>query len=537
MSLENALEEERLSVVKLLESVDKRPVPRHRASHSPGPRPLVINDAKYNNGGSHSAGNSRRPSTSMLLDPDVPPASSKPTRPGSVRTLSNDLVKKYNGDHLMPSKSPSTGRSKSETRASYMDMDPYAERHSRYNLAPSRSSDSYGLSPQTSRSRSNSRPRKDESRYRGAHRRLTASQLKKAEGALGDLYRSPSADAPRHSEAQDSTSDEEEEIGSTSDETESEDSVDEDSDSDLDGLNTKLVRPDRETKSLMAAMEEERKSVQSSKFRVKSLIDTAPPPGTIPPPSMSEYAAYKRRIIHPSTAFDNNMDDAEYASDTEELVEARRAASLPFKVSNVESIPGSTRIVRTISRGNCNDAITDPTKRPKTFVLGTDLSPEATHALEWTVGTVLRDTNVLYIVCAYEDELLSGPSSTVSHESQEEDRQAAMKQLTTHVEKLLKRTRLQVHVIIEVIHCKTPRHLIMTVIDHVKPTMVIIGSRGRSALKGVLLGSFSNYIVEHSSVPAMVARRKLQKTKHKDLNVRLANNLRSQGGLSSAKVD
>lgn len=79
----------------------------------------------------------------------------------------------------------------------------------------------------------------------------------------------------------------------------------------------------------------------------------------------------------------------------------------------------------------------------------------------------------------------------------------------------------------------------MAVIDHVMPTMVILGSRGRSALKGVLLGSFSNYIVEHSAVPVMVARRKLHKTKHKDLNVRLANNLRQQahGGLSSAIVD
>ncbi len=79
----------------------------------------------------------------------------------------------------------------------------------------------------------------------------------------------------------------------------------------------------------------------------------------------------------------------------------------------------------------------------------------------------------------------------------------------------------------------------MSVIDHVKPTMVVMGSRGRNALKGVLLGSFSNYIVERSNVPVMVARRKLQKSKHKDLNPRLANNLRDHEGeqLSHAKVD
>jgi nucleotide-binding universal stress UspA family protein len=101
---------------------------------------------------------------------------------------------------------------------------------------------------------------------------------------------------------------------------------------------------------------------------------------------------------------------------------------------------------------------------------------------------------------------------------------------------LLTKTRLQIHVIFEVMHCKSPKHMLTEIIDHVSPTLVILGSRGRSALKGVLLGSFSNYIVERSSVPVMVARRKLQKTKNKGLNVRLANNLR-RTQLSDAKID
>jgi len=45
-------------------------------------------------------------------------------------------------------------------------------------------------------------------------------------------------------------------------------------------------------------------------------------------------------------------------------------------------------------------------------------------------------------------------------------------------------------------------------IDFLNPTLTILGSRGRSALKGVLLGSFSNYLVTKSSVPVMVARRR-----------------------------
>lgn len=304
---------------------------------------------------------------------------------------------------------------------------------------------------------------------------------------------------------------------------------------DLDGLNANIVKGQTET--LISAMEEERKSIETSKFRVKSLIDEAP--GVVPPPSMAEYAAYKRRIIHPHTAFDKNLlEDTPYTSDTEELLDARRAAKLPFEISTIHSSLTTKRMIRTISRGENLPSLTDPNAPvPTTYVLGTDLSPEAAHALEWTIGTVLRDSNVLYVVCANEDELLNDKSSTVTPQQQEEDRLDAITQLTTTISKLLKKTRLQIHVVIEVVHCKSPKHLLTAVIDHVMPAMVILGSRGRSALKGVLLGSFSNYIVERSAVPVMVARRKLHKTKHRDLNVRLANNLRSQGGLSSAIVD
>lgn len=54
----------------------------------------------------------------------------------------------------------------------------------------------------------------------------------------------------------------------------------------------------------------------------------------------------------------------------------------------------------------------------------------------------------------------------------------------------------------------------------------------------VLLGSFSNYLVTHSSVPVMVARRKLKKqTKKTKTNIRLSNNLMTPKSLAMAKVD
>lgn len=68
--------------------------------------------------------------------------------------------------------------------------------------------------------------------------------------------------------------------------------------------------------------------------------------------------------------------------------------------------------------------------------------------------------------------------------------------------------------------------------------MVIVGSRGRSNVKGVLLGSFSNYILQRASVPTMVARAKLRKhSKSRGKDVRMTNNLQRPNRLTSAVVD
>lgn len=55
----------------------------------------------------------------------------------------------------------------------------------------------------------------------------------------------------------------------------------------------------------------------------------------------------------------------------------------------------------------------------------------------------------------------------------------------------------------------------------------------------VILGSFSNYLVTKSSVPVMVARKRLRKhTKYKRPVVRLANNLSSPvKSLEKARID
>uniref|UniRef100_A0A060THI4 ARAD1D31306p n=1 Tax=Blastobotrys adeninivorans TaxID=409370 RepID=A0A060THI4_BLAAD len=479
MSLEWALEQERLEVLKLLEQQKKparsssTPAEARAGSKPNAPVSLLLNDEPIGNEGneakaseSQDSERSRKPRTRSNVEGK---------RPSSLIIDSDDPF-----------------QSKDEY---YYDADNLRKNMRGLNLSPVNSNEykrgqrNRSLSPSVAINRDEY----DDDIARNPFRRLSNKDLQR----LDSLYSSEDKRLEKDSD------DEEEESESS----EERDDNDEDEEE-----------------------EEEDKVKHSMQYR--SLLDID---GETPKPSMAEYAAYKRRIIHPHTAFDQNNEDVDtpYTSNTEEIMDARKAASLKMRISAVHSNINTKRMVRSIQRGDL-PSLSDPsTPRNKSYIVATDLSPEATHALEWTLGTVLRDGNILYVVCAFEDTEGQSPNDL------EAERLEAMDSMTATVTKLLNKTPLQVHVFLEILHCKRPKHILTEIIDLVQPTLVILGSRGRSALKGVILGSFSNYVVERSSVPVMVARNKLHKSKNKGLNVRLTNNLRAQAGvhLSSAKVD
>lgn len=354
--------------------------------------------------------------------------------------------------------------------------------------------------------------------------------------------------------------------------------------------------------SLMAAAEEERQEIaaqERKKYKVRSLLE---PEITVTGPGGDRLKPSKPGI-HPTTSFDQGFSsglNTPVDSDTEaDLTDIKRAQKLSVNMTPIVSTPTINRCIRTIYRGDFakiqKDALEDQ-RRVRKYLVATDLSDEAAHALEWTVGTVLRDGDTLLaIYCVDEETRIGQPEATQSGEDAqikekaaaiaastsrssistpvlgpstgpsplasgvnlgiasvsaspmgrerskaEQERYRAVQDITDRVAKLLRKTRLQVRVVIEVIHCKSPKHLITEVIDYVVPTLVILGSRGRSALKGVILGSFSNYLVTKSSVPVMVARKRLRKhSKYKRPAIRLANNLANPAvkSLASAKID
>jgi nucleotide-binding universal stress UspA family protein len=373
--------------------------------------------------------------------------------------------------------------------------------------------------------------------------------------------------------------------------------------------------------SLLGAIEDERLEItreMKPQYVYKSLFDE--PTITVTNPAGDKRAP--KVEIHPSTAYESGPVSGEVSGidsdDAEDVNDIHRAQKLSFSMTPILTRDDTHRAIRIIYRGEYQKIVkaAEEEHRPlRKYVAATDLSEESTHALEWAIGTVLRDGDTLVCIYCVDEEtgigatpgaqvpddvdairgaaaavsdttladskdpfpliqratplLLSAPernqvASTrpISRERTraEEDRIHAVRAITDKVVKLLRKTRLQVRVTVEVIHCKNPKHLITEVIDIIDPTLVILGSRGRSALKGwvqglktskmgslmtnasrhsVILGSFSNYLVTKSSAPVMVARKRLRKSKFKTKIQQQVNNLSGPSArrLANAKID
>jgi nucleotide-binding universal stress UspA family protein len=260
----------------------------------------------------------------------------------------------------------------------------------------------------------------------------------------------------------------------------------------------------------------------------------------------------KKDWVHPQTNFD---EDSLQEQNKTEIDLAQR---LQVNSTSIVSSPSSKRCVRTIFRGNfqgIQQQYQYNHRKLRKYILATDLSSEAQYAMEWTVGTVLRDADTLLCIYCIDEEVGVTPSESsgsdqsslreqaaaigqsISRSSTptlraalesgsmipgfsldsrsaraspdgralsktEEERNRVVNEISDRIVRLLRDTKLQVKVVVEVIHCKSPKHLMCEVIDLIKPTLVILGSRGRSHLKKFVFPLFSKLFLL-ISLPAL----------------------------------
>jgi hypothetical protein len=262
-------------------------------------------------------------------------------------------------------------------------------------------------------------------------------------------------------------------------------------------------------------------------YHVRSLLEPEPSV-TLTGPGGEKLSPRKAGSIHPRTSFDaGNSSGVSTPMDSDE--EQRRsdlntAQRMTMTLSPIHSTPSAHRCIRQILRGDYRKYSMEAEKglrRQRMYLVATDLSEEAAYALEWTVGTVLRDGDTLLAVYAVDEEVGTGgelnsiaigeganvmkdaaavvrtlsnqdtlsvpdPSqtsiSTADNGSvdpskrdatpdvrkmnkSEKERYHAAEEITDRCIKLLRKTKLQVRVVVEVFHCKSPKHMITEVVS------------------------------------------------------------------------
>ncbi|GAA5892361.1 hypothetical protein JCM5296_003578 [Sporobolomyces johnsonii] len=179
-----------------------------------------------------------------------------------------------------------------------------------------------------------------------------------------------------------------------------------------------------------------------------------------------------------------------------------------------------------LTHGDPDRVLVEAKRKRRKYLVASDLSDESSFALQWAIGTVLREGDECIIVSVMETDTKfdsedpnPSASSKAAKLTNQRERQTAALQLTRQATALLERTRLNVRIMCQAIHAKVPRHMLVDMIDWEEPTLVIVGSRGLTQLKGMLLGSVSNYLIQKSSAPVMVTRRplRLSRTVHRKL--------------------
>jgi hypothetical protein len=236
--------------------------------------------------------------------------------------------------------------------------------------------------------------------------------------------------------------------------------------------------------------------------------------------------------VHPNTSFDHNtsaLNTPVGSDDESDLSDIKQAQNLSIHMSSVDNT-FPDRAIRTIIRGDFprfQQEADEGLRRQRKYLVATDLSDESVYALEWTIGTILRDGDTLFAVYAIGDEsagasdvnyvavdgakMIQDTADVVGKQTEkttarfqnssgliphalaayfgsdskntsrsnsvdtrvlsrnEDERSRAIEGISQTCVRLLRKTMLQVRVAVEVIHCKTPKYLLTDAVSSSMP--------------------------------------------------------------------
>ncbi|KAI8980936.1 hypothetical protein BDB01DRAFT_796176 [Pilobolus umbonatus] len=142
------------------------------------------------------------------------------------------------------------------------------------------------------------------------------------------------------------------------------------------------------------------------------------------------------------------------------------------------------------------------TRRSRTFMVATDLANYSDHALDWATEEIIDNGDELIVLRVVTADI-NGKVDSVLKKEAAQSRKAAKEVM----EKIMASAgeSKNISIIIEFVIGKV-QETIHRMINMYQPSLLVVGSRGLSEFKGMLLNSVSKYCIQHSPVPVAVVR-------------------------------
>lgn len=156
------------------------------------------------------------------------------------------------------------------------------------------------------------------------------------------------------------------------------------------------------------------------------------------------------------------------------------------------------------------------TRRSRTFMVATDLANYSDYALDWAIENIIDHGDeiiVLRVLTVDMSENRPNLRAMLRHEQLQSKETASVV-----MNKIMAAggPDVKISAVIEFVIGKV-QETIQNMISVYQPSMLIVGTRGISELKGMFINSVSKYCLQHSPVPVVVVRpeNKVKKQKEK----------------------
>ncbi|KAI7850764.1 hypothetical protein BDC45DRAFT_239362 [Circinella umbellata] len=149
--------------------------------------------------------------------------------------------------------------------------------------------------------------------------------------------------------------------------------------------------------------------------------------------------------------------------------------------------------------------VNEKQRKKRTYFAACDFSEESLYALEWVMGTMMRDGDSLYVLAVVNRE--DNPDAVkAGGMTKAKELEKASEAVTREARRILNQMLLFDITLITCAVVGRVKDVLAKEIQKLPLTMVVCGSKGRGTVKGLFMGSISTFLVHNSSVPVSVIR-------------------------------